>query len=59
MLSEGERCDRRRKNDDDDDDDDDIKLNAATVACQEGLICTPVSSDRSECQPKNPNGIHI
>ena len=57
MFSQGERCDRGRKDDDDDDDDDDdIKLNKATIGCQEGLVCTPVKPKRSECQPINPDG---
>ena len=33
-------------------------LNEATVGCQEGLVCTPVSTDRSECLPENPEGIY-
>ena len=31
------------------------KLNA-TVGCQDGLVCTPVSADKSECLPENPEG---
>ena len=31
-------------------------LGGATVGCQEGLVCTPVSIGRSECLPENPNG---
>ena len=28
-------------------------LNNATVGCQEGLVCTRVNPDRSECRPQN------
>lgn len=29
-----------------------------TLGCKAGLVCTSVSSDRSECRPKNPNGTY-
>ena len=27
-----------------------------TIGCKEGLTCTPVNSDRSECKPVNSDG---
>ena len=34
-------------------------LGDATVTCQEGLVCTPVDAERSECQPANVNGMAV
>ena len=33
-------------------------LGGAAIGCREGLVCTPVSIDRSECLPENLNGNH-
>ena len=34
-------------------------LSEALVSCQDGLVCTPVDSERSECQPENQNGMSM